>query len=364
MNDRHKQPFYDPRRTYQANLQEGPFGLFADKAVFQETRAPGYEVLGHRVNFPFGIPAGPLPNSNFVEAALDNGFDVVTYKTVRSRDWPCNEFPNVLPIKVTNGLTLDLADRGVVAGEIYQSPLTITNSFGVPSFPPEVWQPDMAKAVQHARNGQLVIGSFQGTTSPEGTATAYIQDFATTARLVKETGVHVLEVNLSCPNEGSSQLLCFDLSSTRAVTEAIKDEIVDTPLVIKISYFRDQEQLRTLVREVGGIIQGIAAINTIPAKIYQDEAHTEQALPGINRLVSGTCGDGIRWAGLEMVVRLQQLKEELGLSYHIIGVGGVTEPQHYFDYRKAGADLVMSATGAMWNPFLVQQIKNQTSTKS
>jgi tRNA-dihydrouridine synthase len=32
-------------------------------------------------------------------------------------------------------------------------------------------------------------------------------------------------------------------------------------------------------------------------------------------------------------------------------------PQDYFDYRQAGADVVMSATGAMWNPYLAQEIK-------
>jgi dihydroorotate dehydrogenase (NAD+) catalytic subunit len=364
VKDRNKMPFYDPKRTYEVNLQEGPFGLFAEQIGFQEERTPECEAFGQKINFPFGIPAGPLPNSNFVEAALDNGFDVVVYKSVRSRHYSCNEFPNVLPINVTGDLTLEMADKGVVAGDLYQSPLTITNSFGVPSFSPKVWQRDMANAVQHAKKGQLVIGSFQGTTNSEGDAKAYIQDFATTAKLVKETGAKVLEVNLSCPNEGSSHLLCFDIPRTREVTEAIKGEIGDTPLIIKMAYFKDQNQLRALVEQIGGTIQGIAAVNTIPAKIYKDEARTEQALPGKNRLVSGTCGDGIRWAGLEMVGRLKQLREEFGFSYNILGIGGVSEPQHYFDYREAGADLVMSATGAMWNPSLAQQIKKQVAAHS
>jgi tRNA-dihydrouridine synthase len=36
----------------------------------------------------------------------------------------------------------------------------------------------------------------------------------------------------------------------------------------------------------------------------------------------------------------------------------VTLAQDYFDYKKAGADAVMSATGAMWNPNLAHEIKN------
>ncbi len=35
-------------------------------------------------------------------------------------------------------------------------------------------------------------------------------------------------------------------------------------------------------------------------------------------------------------------------------------PEDYFEYRSVGADAVMSATGAMWNPYLAQEIKNLT----
>ncbi|MEK9161093.1 MAG: diguanylate cyclase, partial [Patescibacteria group bacterium] len=40
------------------------------------------------------------------------------------------------------------------------------------------------------------------------------------------------------------------------------------------------------------------------------------------------------------------------------GVGGVTRPEDYKEYRDAGADVVMSATGAMWNPYLAKEIKD------
>ena len=31
----------------------------------------------------------------------------------------------------------------------------------------------------------------------------------------------------------------------------------------------------------------------------------------------------------------------------------------FFEYRNAGADFVMSATGAMWNPYLARDIKER-----
>ena len=58
-----------------------------------------------------------------------------------------------------------------------------------------------------------------------------------------------------------------------------------------------------------------------------------------------------------MVKRLKKLREELGAKYEIVGVGGVTIPADFREYRDAGADVVMSATGAMWNPYLAKEIK-------
>ena len=60
-----------------------------------------------------------------------------------------------------------------------------------------------------------------------------------------------------------------------------------------------------------------------------------------------------------MVHRLKALRDELGMKYGIVGVGGVTTPADYFEYRAAGADIVMSATGAMWNPRLAMEIKKE-----
>jgi len=175
--------------------------------------------------------------------------------------------------------------------------------------------------------------------------------------LVKETGVKVMEVNLSCPNEGTAHLLCFDIERTRQIVESIKNEIGNTPLIIKVAYFKSDEQLAKLIEAVGNIIEGIACINTIPAEIVDDNG--KQALPGEGRLSSGVCGTSIRWAGLDMVGRVAKMKQEQDLKFAIIGVGGVFTPQDYADYRELGADAVMSATGAMWNPNLAQEIKGK-----
>lgn len=348
-------PFFDPEKTYEENFEQGPFSGFSDEKVFQQTGEPQHNFLGHKVYLPFGIPAGPLLNGKYVRAALDKSFDLPVYKTVRSRKYPCNPWPNVLSIQIKEDLTLEQAEKGVIANHIYKTPISITNSFGVPSYDPDFWQKDMANTVKYAKKGQVVIGSFQGTTNPEGNTKAYIQDFADTAKMVKKTGVKIMEINLSCPNEGTAHLLCFDIERSEQIIEAVKQEVGNTPVIIKIAYFKENEQLKKLVKAVGKTINGISAINTIPAKIFDEQGN--QALPGKNRLYSGTCGHPIKWAGLDEVKKLYQLRDKLHMSFTIIGVGGVTTPDDYNEYKKAGADAVMSATGAMWNPNLAQEIK-------
>ena len=347
------QPFYRPDLSYDDNFNTGPFGPFATASEhrFKEVGEPTVKVFGQLVHTPFGIPAGPLVNGKFARAALDLGFNIVTAKTVRGREYPCQEWPNVMALQHTGDLTLEQAEEGVLANHDYGNPLAITNSFGVPSKAPEVWQKDLAETVKYAKKGQLVIGSFQPTTSEGGTRQTFIEDAVKTAKMVAETGVKVLEINLSCPNEGSAHLLCFDVDTSADMINAIKAE-VDLPITVKIAYFADKGKLKEFVTRVN--VDGYTAINTIGTKTVDEKG--ESAFQH-GRVKTGACGAPIRWAGLEMVAELKKLRTELGKDYTIVGVGGVTVPEDYQRYRDAGADVVMSATGAMWNPYLAQEIK-------
>lgn len=355
-------PFYDPTQSYETNFAEGPFGEFADGKAVTRPGEPTHTFLGHPVYLPFGIPAGPLINSKFVAAAFQKGFDIATYKTVRTRPHPSHQHPNVLAVHVDGDITLAKAAGELIADTNYTEPLSITNSFGVPSKDPDIWQLDMAKAAQSAGIGQVLVGSFQGTKDANGSVQNFVEDYVLAARLVKETGVKILEANLGCPNEGTADLLCFDVERVQLISQRIKDEIGDAPLILKFAYFESDEHLAEVVKAVGTIVQGISAVNTMPATII--DAKGNQALPGEGRLISGVCGAGIKWAGLEMTQRLYKLRDECELEFAIIGVGGVTSPDDYKEYRDAGADAIQSATGAMWKPALATEIYAQQENRS
>jgi len=155
-------PFFDPLKSYEENYKKGPFGKFADKKVYKQKNDPPNAFLGFPVFTPFGIPAGPLLNSKFVNAALDKGFDIVEYKTVRSRKFSAHTWPNVLSVKIKGNLTEKKAEKGLIGYFKFANPPSITNSFGVPSFDPNIWQKDMRKAVKHAKKRTISNRQFQG----------------------------------------------------------------------------------------------------------------------------------------------------------------------------------------------------------
>ena len=347
-------PWFDPEKSYDDNFAAGPAGEFGDGNAIDVPVSEKFTFFGKPLNFPIGIPAGPLLNGVFIKAALDKGFDLPVHKTVRTRPYPSHPWPNVLSVKVEGDLTFEKAKEPLLATHEYTEPLSITNSFGNPSRDPSFWQKDLAEAVTHARPGQHVLGSWEGTKWEGSTHEDYIHDWVLGAKLLKETGVSAIEANLSCPNEGTANLLCFDFEKVTLIANRVKNAVGDLPFIVKIAYF-SEDALREFVKAVGGTVDGIAAINTISAEVVDEKGN--QALPGEKRKRSGICGAAIKWAGVDMVRRLKSLRQELNLDYTIIGVGGVTVPQDFFEYRKAGADIVMSATGAMWNPRLAVQIK-------
>lgn len=340
--------WFDPARTYEDNVARGPFGAFATPApVRPQPRPAPVDLFGQPVSTPFGIAAGPLPTARHCAAAFDHGFDVNVYKTVRSRTMPAHPHPNTLAVRV-DGDMKSSGDVTLVADAHFASATSISNSYGVPSEDPDVWQPDMAAAVDAAGEGQLLIGSFQGTRDGGG-EDALVDDFAYTAGLVAGAGARVLEMNLSCPNEGTSELICFDPDLAGRIARAVRERIADRALVVKIAYFPDDALLARLVTALAPVVDGIAAVNTLPARLV--DTRGRQALPGEGREVAGVCGAGIRWAGLDMTRRLvshrNRAAERTDRELTIIGVGGVLTARDYAEYRSAGADAVMSATGAM-----------------
>jgi dihydroorotate dehydrogenase len=377
-------PFYDPARTYQENYDEGPFGLFrvlppegVGEPVATFAVPPGgvapEAFLGQPLRVPFGIPAGPVLNARFVAAAFRWGYDLVHYKTVRSRAWPAHPAPHVLQVAVTAPLdparppaVLQARPFGPAGGVPSRgmARLSITNSFGMPAQPPAVWQADVADAVAAAGPGQICVVSVVGSPDPDGGAAGFVGDFAYVAALAVAAGAPVIEANLSCPNLGGHGLLCHDLAQAARVCAAIKEAAPGTPLLVKLGPYgpdaAGDDALAALVEALAPYVAGFSAINSVPFRVQDAAGHP--ALPGPGRAIAGVCGVAIRRYGLSVVARLAALRRARGARWGIIGVGGVLTIADYIAYRRAGADVVQGAAGPMWAPGLARRVARLVPT--
>lgn len=350
---------YNPSKTYIENWDKGPFPA-KGFSPYVEKEEPAFTFLGLPINSPFGIPAGPLLNGNHIKFAFESGFDVICYKTQRSVKFLPNDFPNVVYLDIDGDLTLERAKKPLLGTSKTDKPLekvSITNSFGNPSLGPDFWVEDLKKALAYEKKGQLLIMSVVGTIQDGFSQEDYYDDFVRAAKLAASTGVKAIEINLSCPNVANEGILCYTKDAVIAVCKRVKEAIGDVPLIAKFGYFSDEQEalLEDTLKEIQPYVAAISAINTLPAPVVDENGN--QALPGDGRLSSGICGASIKWAGLDMVKRLDGLRKKNGWSYEIIGVGGVMDVDDFHKYREAGADVVQSATAAMWNTDLAKQIK-------
>lgn len=350
--------FYDPAKTFDDNFDNGPF--LDDSPAYANSGEPKYSFLDRKLYSPYGIAAGSLPTSKHVSGAFRRGFDVVCYKTQRSVPFKVNDFPNVVYLDIEGDLTLEKAAQPQVGHKASDKPLeklTITNSFGNPSRGPDFWVEDMKQAVAAQGKGQLLIASVVGTIQDGFSKEDYYDNFAKAAELAVSAGAPAVEINLSCPNVANEGVVCYTYDAVLSIAKKTKAKVGDIPIVAKIGYFApdQQELLEKIVLDTRDYISAFSAINTIQAAVVDEQG--QQLLPGEGRLKSGVCGAGVKWAGLDMVKRLDALRKKHNLNFEIIGIGGVATPADFKQYRAAGANVVQSVTAAMWNDNLAAEIK-------
>jgi len=343
-----EKPTYDISLSYEENYQKGPFfdGPFPKRVITKKKRFLDFEV-----NSLIGVPAGPLLNANWIRAYAALGFDLPVYKTVRTKSYPSHPPPNCLLVDVEGQLTEKRFGeklkevQGTWKGS--QEDISITNSFGMPSRDPHIWQEDVERAKGYLKSGQILTVSVVGTMGEGNLAS----DYSRGAAMAREAGADMVEINLSCPNVSSGEGEIFtDPSFSKELCREVKKVLKDTPLIIKIGYVTDPKLLQETIRATAPFVDVISGINTLSFEIINQD--NDPALPGENRLRSGICGASIRHCGMEQTKRLVHLRKQQKYDFAIIGVGGIMTVKNIQEYLEIGADAAMSATGAMWDPYL------------
>ncbi len=352
-------PIYDISQSYDDNFRNGP--VFEGEFPIRELppKNEWTDFLGYKVASRLGVPAGPLLNAQWIDLAGKLGFDIVTYKTIRSRQHPCHPWPNVVCVETGGMITADRFNE--VMSPKNNAPsgtdeLAITNSFGMPSQGSDFLMEDIERANRCLKEGQILIVSVVGSELKERTLA---EDFAYAAALAKGAGAKIIELNFSCPNVWTGLCVYANSQTVCEIASHVRKVVSDTPLIIKVGPLMDKTALsEMMLAACRGGINAINGINSIKMKVCDREG--KPAL-GEGRAYSGICGSAIRQVALDFVRLAQEVNQELKLGLTIIGVGGIMETDHFDQFFDSGADIAMTATGMMWDPYLAMKYHQSKS---
>ncbi|MES2142334.1 MAG: hypothetical protein V4471_05570 [Pseudomonadota bacterium] len=348
-------PLYDIHKTFEENFSSPPFSAIIppSRQCFSNNRTP---FLGYSLASSIGAAPCAVTTGKGIALLARLGFDVLTYKTIRRRAYRSHPLPNIVYLDRATVLNKSDLDKPIYTRDkpIPVEKIAISNSFGNGCLEPDVVSQDIAFAKSALLEGQILIVSVYG----EGeTLEAIATEFAETALFAQQAGADVIELNLSCPNLlKKSEPIYWDANAVLKITSQVVKRIGDSPVVVKLGLLPEADaagKILAAVARAGG--RGVSAINSISMRVID---RAQQPAFG-KRIFSGVSGYPIHPLALQFITKIAHLNHEQKLDLAILGMGGVTLPEHFNEFFNAGADVALVATGMMWNPYLAFQYHQQ-----
>ena len=346
---------YRRDRSYRYNYEHGPRFRGPFPTV---PRVPEKDFFGFRVPSRVGIAAGLLLNSAWVECYAKLGFDILTYKTVRTVARRSHPMPNWLLVDAPGGLDVreDQVLRVRKDRPRASDPSSWTSAvcFGMPSMSPDVWRRDVARARKKLGSGQILIVSVVGTPSRGGGEDELVEDYRRAARWAAEAGAHIVEANLSCPNVCTAEgTIYHDAKLVRVLAIALRDALPSTPLFVKVGHLGSERAARSLYEALDGKVDAAVLVNGIARRVVQGDGRP--AFGRFDRV--GILGAAIHSAAVADVRRAITVTEAGGLRVGTVAVGGVTtagDPGAFFRARARG---VLLGSAPAFDPLLAVRMK-------
>lgn len=341
-------PRYQTSQTYAWNYEHALDPVVVDVP----SMAGEWTFCGRRVDSPIGMPAGPLLNGKWVLYYASLGFDVLTYKTVRSGARECFPMPNIVPVAAGQ---LTGAEPAVPMSESINGSWAV--SFGMPSVAPDDWRRDVEWTRSRLAANKVLSVSVVGSVLPHWTIDELAADYARCAAWAVESGADVVEVNFSCPNVATCDGQLYQQADDAAlVASVVKDAIKQVPLIIKVGHVRERSEAEAIVAALEPFAASLAMTNTIAAPILDADG---KAMFGGQR--RGICGMAIRDSSISQTRLFGDVVRERGSRLKLIGVGGASQWNDVCQYLQAGAEAVHVATAAMLDPLVAIRMRADAS---
>ena len=241
----------------------------------------------------------------------------------------------------SKGLTLE-PRQGNTGIRVWETPSGLMNSIGLqnPGIPHFIQEelPQMKKL------GCAVIANLSGST-PES--------YCEGARLLENSGVDAIELNISCPNVATGgAAMGMSCQSAGDITQKIR-QIVTKPLIVKLTpQASDIAGIALACKKAGA--DAISLCNSFQGVAID----IERAKPVFDKVKAGFGGPAIRPIALRLVWEVYEamssLPEEERLP--IIGIGGIATWRDAVEFIMAGATAVQIGTATFANPLAMKQI--------
>jgi dihydroorotate dehydrogenase (NAD+) catalytic subunit len=166
-------------------------------------------------------------------------------------------------------------------------------------------------------------------------------EYAQVARaLSRASGVHALEVNVSCPNVKKGGLsFGADPKAAASVTRRVRAE-TDLPVIVKLTpNVTDIAAVARAVEEAGA--DAVSLINTLTGLSVDLTTRG----PHLKNITGGLSGPAIKPVALRMVWQVAQ-----SVDIPVIGMGGILDAEDALEFMVVGATAVQVGTANFINP--------------
>ena len=191
----------------------------------------------------------------------------------------------------------------------------LLNAMGLPNPGIDIFKREIRELLE--KTDKIVVGSIFAGES---------QGFVKLAEDMENSGVHAIELNLSCPHaEGYGSMIGKDPDLVENIVKNVKEN-VSIPVFAKLPPFSDIVNVSRFAEKGGA--DAIVLINTIKAMSINFETRK----PVLGNKVGGYSGPAIKPVGLRCVYEVY--KE---VDVPIIGCGGINNGRDALEYILAGA---------------------------
>jgi dihydroorotate dehydrogenase (NAD+) catalytic subunit len=306
-------------------------------------------LFGRPLNSSLGIAAGPLLNSKWVEAYARLGFDILTYATVRSSFQAAHALPNIRHVD-------NREQAAVVARPANNGGATIAVSLGEPSMEPDVWRKDLRRAKERIGRGQILIVSVIGTPRPGGDAEALSADYAQCAAWAAENGANAIEVQLATPDPFTEQPQMIYENVTLAARILYRTRTsVGLPVLARLGPFKTPRALHEIATRLAPWAHGYVLVHSINRRVFDEKGG--QAFEGAGRERADVVGAQTFTVAARQVAEMLAWRKAGAWDRAILAVGGISTVERARDVLREGADAVLVATAALFDPLFAARFR-------